>query len=301
MSENRRAAGRILVVDDEPTFRGLIATRLRERYDVTEAESGKAALELLACTEFDLVLTDINMPEMMGYELIAEIQKREIPVKTAVITAWSIEACLDFAIRHGIGNIITKTVPFDLKGLDTAVNKLLSEDIFGVEQYMMPGTPVAEVTFNTTAAVHGAREAVMAGLQARQLDEETRMLLQLVLDEAISNAAYHSEGYEKGSVHILKNHVEIHFGSDDEKMGISIVDSAGQLTKETILTKLDACLHVSEEEIFRESGRGLFLMRSFVDRFIINIKKGVRTEIILLLYFQKQEERGDRPLLIHEI
>lgn len=289
-----------MVVDDEAVFRGFLANHLRSRYEVVEAEDGGKALELLNRQPVELVLTDVNMPGITGFELIDQINRDHPGVKSAAITGWSIEDCIDYAIRYGVGNIITKTVPFDLKGLDTAVEKLITEDIFGLEKYLEPETPLAEVTFNTTAAVHGARDAVLAGLRAHQLEDETRMLLQLVLDEAISNAAYHSEGFEKGTVQILKQRVEIRFGSDSEKMGVSIVDSAGQLTKETILTRLDACLHVQESELFREGGRGIFLMRSFVDRLIINIKRGVRTEIILLMYYSK-DETGDRPLLIHEI
>lgn len=291
----------ILVVDDEPSIRGLIALHLRGRYDVLEADSGQKALALLDERKVDLVLTDINMPEMMGYELIEQINERHPGVKSAVITGWSIEECTKFAIDQGVGNIITKQVPFDLKGLDTTVNKLVTEDIFGLDKYMEPGTRFASLTFNTTAAVHGARDAVLAGLEARKfLDEDKFSLFQLVLDEAVSNAAYHSEGHEKGTVQILKQQVEIQFGRDSEKVGVSIVDSAGHLTKGTILKRLDSCLHQTDEDLFAESGRGIFLMRSFVDRLIINIKRNHRTEIILILYLSK-EERGDRPLLIHEI
>jgi len=70
---------RILVVDDQRDILDLTATVLAgEGYGVSAVDSGAAALELLAREPFDLVLLDINMPEMDGWETLRLIRADEL-------------------------------------------------------------------------------------------------------------------------------------------------------------------------------------------------------------------------------
>ncbi len=67
--------GRILVVDDEPIVGAAIRRTLDREHDVTVASSGREALELISKAEFDLILSDVLMPEISGidlYELLRE-------------------------------------------------------------------------------------------------------------------------------------------------------------------------------------------------------------------------------------
>ncbi|MCA1581071.1 MAG: SpoIIE family protein phosphatase [Acidobacteria bacterium] len=77
--------GRLLVVDDVEANRDLLARRLRQLgHSVTSAASGRGALELVETHEFDLILLDIMMPEMDGYEVLARLQanpeRKHIPI-----------------------------------------------------------------------------------------------------------------------------------------------------------------------------------------------------------------------------
>lgn len=68
----------ILIVDDSRTMRKVIANRIAESglpvQTVLEAQHGRAALDILAATPVDIVLTDINMPVMNGLDLISNIR-----------------------------------------------------------------------------------------------------------------------------------------------------------------------------------------------------------------------------------
>lgn len=79
-------SGRILVVEDEDPVRAfVVATLERSGYEVTPAEDGVAALEILAADQdFDLVVTDVMMPDIDGPTLI-EKARRELGLKAAVI------------------------------------------------------------------------------------------------------------------------------------------------------------------------------------------------------------------------
>jgi two-component system chemotaxis response regulator CheY len=67
----------ILTVDDSPTMRQMVRLTLSSAgYVVAEASSGEAALEACATQTFDVVVTDLNMPEMDGLELIRQLRAR---------------------------------------------------------------------------------------------------------------------------------------------------------------------------------------------------------------------------------
>lgn len=76
---------RILAVDDSPSMREMVSLALRSAgFDVTPAVDGRSALELAKQSVFDLVLSDVNMPEMNGIALIsalrAEPQYKHTPI-----------------------------------------------------------------------------------------------------------------------------------------------------------------------------------------------------------------------------
>ncbi|HLK65284.1 MAG TPA: response regulator [Bryobacteraceae bacterium] len=70
------AAGRLLIVEDNPANRDLLRRRLeKEGHQVQEAENGRQAIDRLASEEFDLMLLDIMMPEMNGFEVLARVKQ----------------------------------------------------------------------------------------------------------------------------------------------------------------------------------------------------------------------------------
>jgi CheY-like chemotaxis protein len=83
-------ASSVLVVEDDPATREMARrTMEQERWKVFEAENGRVGLEQMARHEVDLILLDLMMPEMDGFEFVAELRKNEkwrvVPV--VVVTA----------------------------------------------------------------------------------------------------------------------------------------------------------------------------------------------------------------------
>ena len=78
----------ILVVEDDKNLRRLMATYLeREGYDVYHAEDGEAALRIMETTHIDLIISDIMMPNMDGYELTEELRRAEYTLPILMVTA----------------------------------------------------------------------------------------------------------------------------------------------------------------------------------------------------------------------
>ena len=118
----------ILVVDDFSTMRRIITNVLRQLgFDkITEAEDGAKALQLLEGETFDFVITDWNMPQMSGLDLIKAIrasdneQLKAIPV--LMVTAEALQDNIIAAAKAGVNNYIIK--PFDAQTLADKINKI---------------------------------------------------------------------------------------------------------------------------------------------------------------------------------
>lgn len=118
----------ILVIDDDASVREVVSEMLRmEGYDVTIAENGRDAIPMLAQQQFDLVITDLIMPEKEGIETIGEIRRtdREIPI--IAISGGGRLGPGDYlqTARH-IGADATLAKPFTRQELLTAIESLLS-------------------------------------------------------------------------------------------------------------------------------------------------------------------------------
>lgn len=107
-------SGKILVVDDEEIIRESLSFILRkEGYIVEEAENGRAAYNKLKEEKFDVVITDLEMPQMRGIELLDEIKKLDIQISVIIITAFgSLDTAIK-ALRAGASDYILKPVEFD--------------------------------------------------------------------------------------------------------------------------------------------------------------------------------------------
>ena len=105
---------RVLIVDDEPSVRDLIAKALRGRYAVETAEDGTAALEILRESDFDLLITDLRMPGMDGLALIRAARRYAPDLPVVVVTAYSSEATAIEAINlGGVAGYLTKPFRVD--------------------------------------------------------------------------------------------------------------------------------------------------------------------------------------------
>jgi YesN/AraC family two-component response regulator len=82
--------GSVLIVDDETIIREMLQVELEKQYDVYTAEDAVNAFDILDQTALDLVISDINMPGMKGFELIKKVKEKYAGIKTALITAYDV-------------------------------------------------------------------------------------------------------------------------------------------------------------------------------------------------------------------
>jgi two-component system chemotaxis response regulator CheY len=117
----------ILVVDDSDTVRKFVSLSLSmQGFKVVAARDGMDALEKLPAERVDLVITDLNMPNMDGFELIRALreseQYRELPI--IILSSLSDQTSRDLALKAGAHSYLMK--PFSIEKVQYEVSKYLS-------------------------------------------------------------------------------------------------------------------------------------------------------------------------------
>jgi two-component system response regulator PilR (NtrC family) len=120
------AHARLLVVDDERSMRELLLIVLkREGYDVTLAENGRSAVEQLERGRFDLLVSDIKMPDMSGVEVLRAAKQIDQDILGIMITAFASADTAIEAMRLGAHDYLSK--PFDVDELKMKVRNALEQ------------------------------------------------------------------------------------------------------------------------------------------------------------------------------
>ena len=117
---------RILVVDDETSMRQLLEITLRkEGRRVTMAESGQKAVEAFSKAAYDLVISDIKMPDMSGVEVLRVVKQSAPETPVIMITAYSSAETAVEALRLGAYDYIAK--PFEIDELKVTIKNALEK------------------------------------------------------------------------------------------------------------------------------------------------------------------------------
>jgi two-component system response regulator (stage 0 sporulation protein F) len=293
----------VLVVDDEEHVRRLLADYFSGRgCHVRQAADGAAALGLIEEQIPDLVLSDIRMPVMDGIELFRIIRERFQRIRHVLMTGYNVDDYIALIRKQNIGNILVKGPEFNLAEVDECVTAILTGDIFGLGRYFH-GRRL------TSAAIDSyARSEEVCSLIERQCGGSRDAFLHMAVDELVANAVFHGvlrlsgvprEEWRGDIALPADSAITVTWAFDDEKIGIAVEDHKGNLKKVDALRWLDKEDNAGRER--EEHGHGLFLVRRLIDRFIINIDPGRRTECIVIQYFKRDHLHHFKPLLINEL
>ncbi|HOP14224.1 adenylate/guanylate cyclase domain-containing protein [Lentimicrobium sp.] len=121
---------KILVVDDEPDLEMLIRQKFRKKiregeYDFVFAGNGRHALEQLEQhPDVEIVLSDINMPEMDGLTLLSKLNDQHVLLKAVIVSAYGDMENIRMAMNRGAFDFVTK--PVDFYDLELTIEKTLS-------------------------------------------------------------------------------------------------------------------------------------------------------------------------------
>jgi len=115
---------KILVIDDEKPLRDLLKIALTEEgYEVIEAKNGIEGVEKFKELNPDIVITDVNMPEVSGIEVARKIKEISKDTDVIIMTGYGTEELVIEALRNGASNYIKK--PIHLKELYTILDSII--------------------------------------------------------------------------------------------------------------------------------------------------------------------------------
>ncbi len=162
-------SARILVVDDEQVIREILADFLSmEGYLVRTAEHGGAALKELEKSSYDLILSDLKMPQMGGLEFLNEVGKKMPDVVTIIMTGFgTVESAID-AMKQGAYDYIMK--PFKVEDVVMTVRR-------GLERRRLQ---TENMRLRESISLYKVSEAIAASLS---LDEVIRTVVDSTLNE----------------------------------------------------------------------------------------------------------------------
>ena len=114
---------RILLVDDDKnTANGLRKILLQDGYDTSCTYTGKEALNLIETEHFDIVITDMKLPDISGFSIIEKVKKKNVDIAVVMITAFSsIQTAID-AMKKGADDYLTK--PVNIEELELILKKI---------------------------------------------------------------------------------------------------------------------------------------------------------------------------------
>lgn len=283
----------ILVVDDSAVDCRIAASLLGKAtmLSIETAENGRVALEILERAPPDLIVTDLQMPELDGLALIQAVRTRYPRVPVILMTAYGSEELAVEALEAGAASYVPKS-QLPEKLVETVEQVLaLSRANRSFEQ-LAGSLMLAEFTLllgNDAALVDPLVDAVQQLIERMQFcDPTTRIRVGVALEEALLNAIYRGN-LEVGAEDLQEDRARLLRGD-----GASLVDERrGQPPYRDRKTLVRVCLTPDEARftirdegpgfnvapvakaddpvaVVREGGRGLVLMRTFMDEVTYN-------------------------------
>jgi CheY-like chemotaxis protein len=273
----------ILIVDDFSVDRQLAGALLAKAGDWTiqYATNGKEALEKMQQAAFDLVLTDLLMPEMSGLELVREVRLQYPHVPVILMTSRGSEEIAAEALYEGAASYVPKRLlP---RGLVGTVERLLL-----VSRGRREPSPLLARMTEICCSFVLPNEAKLADLLVSQLQEDAVQMglcdqteclrMGVALQEALANAMYHGN-LQVGSECRETSHTEYHALIAKRCLESPYRDRCVHVTAR--LTRNEAAFTIRDEgegfdpsklpdpleaaNLEKASGRGVLLMRSFMD------------------------------------
>lgn len=214
----------------------------------------------------------------------------------AHVTVVTPEAPLDSLVAYLEDDRVNHVVVGDEldRGVTVTAQKLLSGDLFGIEKYLPPQTPVEYLRIHDFDGRGQAIETIVAYAEREKFRRQTRQAIAQVCEELLMNALYDAPVDDAGRPLFADvdphdrtrlgspRPVSIRYAATEHQFAIAVRDRFGRLAKSTILAYIHKCLE-SEDQIDRKAmgaGLGLYMVANATAAYVVNVAHEVATEVI---------------------
>src|SRR5262249_10727777 len=179
-------------------------------------------------------------------------------------------------------------------GVFVTAQKLLTGDIFGVEKYLPPGTPVHYARLRDFEGRGRAIQTVLDFAEEAKMRRQVRSAIGQVCEELLMNALYDAPVDANGQPVFADvdphdrietrspRPVSIRYAATEQQFAIAVRDRFGRLAKNTILSYIEKCIR-SPNQIDRKTygaGLGLYLVANAAATYVVNVAFGIATEVV---------------------
>jgi CheY-like chemotaxis protein/two-component sensor histidine kinase len=295
-----------ILIADLSSYKNTLADIFTDNgYSAVFCDSAFDAISKLKAYDFDLVVSEVELPGDNAFDLYEYVEENYPYIPMIMVTAKNIDQFFHRIFEQGIGNVLHK--PVNTKEIINLTEKLITKKrIFGLNNYLENIIEIKRMKVRKSLQINRAIDLVIDQIIKWNFKISSRSTLGLILNEMVINAVYHSHGLTQEKLDRIPvvlpddKYVDLQFCYTDDAFAISITDSNGLLSKDKILESINNVIKQNmliEEsfttgadisEFISESGRGIDLVRKLSGEYYFIIKKGSRTEIILI--FKKSDE-----------
>lgn len=265
----------------------------------------KSAMAVIKTTE-NLSVMVTNTPALEVFQLARKLQPK---MRTVLVTESTMEQysrLLSGAEDELIDHVIANRIPgqWTINELRVTVQKILREDIFGIDKYLAPATLIQELTVRGSNDRESFNTMVMNFAEENRLGQYMAKLVFGITEELLMNAIYdapvaggrhhYGELPRTTSVELRPHEYStLRYGCDGSVFGISVADPFGALTREKLFQYLKKVLRRTDSTNLIDTkkggaGLGLFKILYSSHSLIVNVQPGKRTEVMALIDIQHQ-------------
>lgn len=307
----------ILLVD-HTDYKYQLQKLLAQRYTVISVDSAYDAISTLNMQDVDLVISQVELPGDNAFDLYNYLQKHYTYIPAIMITEKDIDTFFDKIFTQGIGNVLK--IPVNENEFINLVDKIISrKNIFGLEHYVTDIKNTQAIRITSSKQIQPAVDTILSIIESWGFDIKNKSVFNLILNEMIINAVYHSHGYTREKEMRIPielksgQYVDVALCHNALLYAIAITDYQGTLTKEKVLQSIHKAIEQEQlilkaaetgEDIsdkISETGRGIDLMRKLASEFYFIIQQNKRTEIILLFESHPNAEKSSSLKIIEDI
>jgi DNA-binding NtrC family response regulator len=189
---------RILVVDDDKNIVQVLRTRLlSENFEVDAAFSGVEALERCRGNHYDVMITDMKMPDMNGVELMKQIHASDKNIQTIILTAYGTIDSAVSAMKDGAFDYVAK--PFDSRELLFRVDRALEKTQLAAEVTELRQQVAGDYGFDMFSAKSPRMKALLSMLE-RVIESDSTVLIEgeSGTGKELTAKIIHSQGRRRG-------------------------------------------------------------------------------------------------------
>lgn len=269
----------VLVVDDDRDVLNTLSEILAElRVNPVTAGDGIEALEKIRTRKIDLIITDLMMPRLDGFELINRARQLNVNIPIAVISGHGEVKNVVNALSRGAFNFITK--PFTIKEIEQVVKRglRLREFSLGTHRLLegIRNTTEMEIP-NYPHLIPSAALYIIRECQWRGIEDDTLLSnISICVDELLHNALIHGNDLDESK----KIMVRLFF--DRERFTMQVEDEGKGFDYRSVLSSF------SEDAQTLPTKRGLFIVNYLMDELSFN-QKG--NQVTMVKYLSSEGKR----------